>query len=148
MTKFPVTTKRASNKRALQTTISSARDRKSICAGDESEVRLLLLLDLMVVDIFFILVRIESVFVVGCNLFITQKIWKIVSRKRLARVSAECMMYLISGFVQRIYRLSQSRSHGFLVWCGRTWHERRAFLSRASRSLSRYGLKSSTCEQV
>ena len=32
-------------------------------------------------------------------------------------------------------RLSQSRSHGFLV-------------PRASRSLSRYALKSSTCEQV
>ena len=47
---------------------------KSICAGDESVVRLLLLLDLTVVDIFFILVRIESVVVVGCNLFITQKI--------------------------------------------------------------------------
>ena len=25
------------------------------------------------------------------------------------------------------HRLSQSRSHGFLVWCGRTRHERRAF---------------------
>ena len=55
--------------------------------------------------------------------------------------------------------LSQSRSHGFLVWCGRTRHERRAFArslalrarrsyDRASRSLSRYALKSSTCEQV
>ena len=38
--------------------------------------RLLLLLDLTVVDIFFILVRIEAVVVVSCNLFITQKIWK------------------------------------------------------------------------
>ena len=41
-------------------------------------------------------------------------------------------------------RLSQSRSHGFLVWCGRT---RRKY-DRASRSLSRYALKSSTCEQA
>ena len=32
-------------------------------------------------------------------------------------------------------RLSQSRSHGFLVWCGRTWHEAFArSLARASRS--------------
>ena len=56
------------------------------------------------------------------------------------------------------FRLSQSRSHGFLVWCGRTRHERslaRSFALRvrrsydlASRSLSRYALKSSTCEQV
>ena len=91
-TKFPVKMRRASNKRALQTTISSARDGKYICAGDESVVRLLLLLDLTVVDIFFILVRIESVVVVGCNLFITQKIWKKkLLLKTLARVSAECI---------------------------------------------------------
>ena len=50
-------------------------------------------------------------------------------------------------------RLSQSRSLGFLVWCGRTRHElslARAPRSydRASRSQSRYALKSSTCEQV
>ena len=56
LTKFLVTMKRVSNKRALQTTISSAREKKSICAGDESEV-LLLLLDLTVVDIFSSLVR-------------------------------------------------------------------------------------------
>ena len=43
-------------------------------------------------------------------------------------------------------RLSQSRSLGFLVWCGRTRHE--LLLARASRSQSRYALKSSTCEQV
>ena len=43
-------------------------------------------------------------------------------------------------------RLSQSRSLGFLVWCGRTRHE--LSLARASRSQSRYALKSSTCEQV
>ena len=67
-----MTMKRASNKRALQTTISSDRDGKSICPGDESELRLLLLLDLTVVDIFLILVRIESVVVVGCNLLRTQ----------------------------------------------------------------------------
>ena len=59
-----------------------------------------------------------------------------------------------------MYRLSQSRSLGFLVWCGRTRHElslARASRSlaraprsydRASRSQSRYALKSSTCEQV
>ena len=72
MTKFPVTMKRASNKRGLQTTISSARDGKSICAGDESELKLLLLLDLTIVDILFILVRIESVVVIGSNLLMTQ----------------------------------------------------------------------------
>ena len=85
--------KRASNKRALQTTISSARDGKSICAGDESELRLLLLLDLTVVDIFFILVRIESVVVVGCNSLMTQtlRFRRKVEPKRLARVSAECI---------------------------------------------------------
>ena len=43
-------------------------------------------------------------------------------------------------------RLSQSRSLGFLVWCGRTRHE--LSLARASRSQSRYALKSSTCGQV
>ena len=59
-----------------------------------------------------------------------------------------------------LYRLSQSRSLGFLVWWGRTRHElslARASRSlaraprsydRASRSQSRYALKSSTCEQV
>ena len=36
-----------------------------------------------------------------------------------------------------VNRLSQSRSLGFLVWCG-----------LVRRSLSRYALKSSTCEQV
>ena len=77
VTKFSVTMKRASNKRVLQTTISLVRDGKSICSGDESELRFVAVqLDLTVVDIFFILVRIESVVVVGCNLFITQKIWK------------------------------------------------------------------------
>ena len=50
-------------------------------------------------------------------------------------------------------RLSQSRSHGFLVWCGRTRHFRSLVRTsrsydRASRSLSRYALKSSTVEQV
>ena len=46
-------------------------------------------------------------------------------------------------------RLSQSRSLGFLVWCGRTRHERRAFArSRSALVRSRYALKSSTCEQV
>ena len=43
-------------------------------------------------------------------------------------------------------RLSQSRSHGFLVWCG-IRRTRRKY-DRASRSLSRYALKSSTCEQA
>ena len=38
-----------------------------------------------------------------------------------------------------LIRLSQSRSHGFLVWCGRT---------RLSLARSRYALKSSTCERV
>ena len=38
-------------------------------------------------------------------------------------------------------RLSQSRSLGFLVWCGRTQHDP-AF------ARSRFALKSSTCEQV
>ena len=51
------------------------------------------------------------------------------------------------------HRLSQSRSLGFLVWCGRTRHQlslARAPRSydRASCSQSRYALKSSTCEQV
>ena len=55
----------------------------------------MLLLDLTVVDIFFILVRIESVVVVGCNLFITQKIWK----KRLMQKTCKGQrgMYLISS---------------------------------------------------
>ena len=48
-------------------------------------------------------------------------------------------------------RLSHSRSLGFLVWCGRTrslaLHAPRSY-DRASRSQSRYALKSSTCEQV
>ena len=48
-----------------------------------------------------------------------------------------------------INRLSQSCSHGFLVWCGRTRHVTNfRSLARDSRSLSRYALKSSTCEQV
>ena len=39
-------------------------------------------------------------------------------------------------------RLSQSRSLGFLVWCGRPAR------SRFALARSRYALKSSTCEQV
>ena len=46
-------------------------------------------------------------------------------------------------------RLSQSRSLGFLVWCGRLSLARASrSYDRASRSQSRYALKSSTCEQV
>ena len=88
LTKFPVTMKRVSNKRALQTTISSAREKKSICAGDENEV-LLLLLDLTVVDIFSSLVRTaESVVVAGCNLLIPQTLT--FGKKKVFRIKKTC----------------------------------------------------------
>ena len=68
------------------------------------------------------------------------------------------LLYLLGNWTSKWDRLSQSRSHGFLVWCGRTRHEllltrslvlraRRSY-NHASRSLSRYTLKRSTCEQV
>ena len=64
-------------------------------------------------------------------------------------------MPITLNIVEGASRLSQSRSLGFLVWCGRPGTNVELSLARASRSygrasrsLSRYALKSSTCEQV
>ena len=47
------------------------------------------------------------------------------------------------------YRLSQSRSHGFLVWCGRTRHELSLARSRFALGARTIALRAgSTCEQV
>ena len=64
----------------------------------------------------------------------------------LATWNDQVLSWLENGNSKVITRLSQSRSLGFLVWCGRTGHEqafasfRKLSLDRASRSQSRYAL--------